>query len=95
MSGTGGGSKQACVHIPFTMYSSTQKIAAGVFSSRLLVLRSSMKVYRGGLGMDWYLALNIVTVPVAFVIGRYSARYRFIRIKRRYRQNVGQFIRGR
>lgn len=45
--------------------------------------------------MDWYLVLNIVTVPVAFVIGRYSARYRFIRIKRRYRQNVGQFIRGR
>lgn len=45
--------------------------------------------------MNWYLVLEIVAVPAAFVLGRYSARYRFIRVKRRYRQNVGEFIRGR
>ena len=45
--------------------------------------------------MDWYLLLGIIAVPSAFVLGRYSARYRFIRVKRRYRQNVGEFIRGR
>ncbi|MCI0182556.1 hypothetical protein MM817_00816 [Acidibacillus sp. S0AB] len=45
--------------------------------------------------MDWYLIGEVVTVPLAFAIGRYSRRYRFIRVKRRYRQDIGEFIRGR
>lgn len=45
--------------------------------------------------MSWYLLAGGFAIPVAFALGRYSARYRFIRIKRRYKQNVGEFIRGR
>lgn len=45
--------------------------------------------------MDLWAVAEVVTVPLVFILGRYSARYRFIRIKRRYRQNVNEFIRGR
>ena len=45
--------------------------------------------------MDWWAVAEVVTVPLVFILGRYSARYRFIRIKRRYKQNVNEFIRGR
>ncbi len=45
--------------------------------------------------MNWLALIDIVTIPAAFALGRYSARFRFVRIKRHYKQNVGEFIRGR
>lgn len=43
----------------------------------------------------WWLTGAIVLIPVSFLAGRYSSRYQFVRIKRHYKQNVGEFIRGR
>lgn len=37
----------------------------------------------------------VISLPVAFFLGRYSARYKFIRVRPRYRQNVREFIRGK
>ena len=45
--------------------------------------------------MNWWAMAEIVTIPLAFLVGRYSRRYSVIRVKRRYRQNVGEYIRGR
>ncbi len=45
--------------------------------------------------MDWWAAACVIIAPVTFSLGRYSARFHFIRVKRRYKQNVGEFIRGR
>lgn len=45
--------------------------------------------------MNGLIILEIVALPIAFAAGRFSVRYRFMRIKRRYKQNVGEFIRGR
>ncbi|GAX91138.1 hypothetical protein [Effusibacillus lacus] len=41
------------------------------------------------------LALALISIPVFFYLGRYSARYRFVRVRPRYRQSVRQFIRGK
>jgi hypothetical protein len=38
--------------------------------------------------------IAVVGIPAAFATGRYSARYRFVRVRRRYRQDVREFIRG-
>ncbi|MCY0902120.1 MAG: hypothetical protein OWU32_08045 [Firmicutes bacterium] len=45
--------------------------------------------------MDWFTGVDLLALPVAFAVGRYSARFRFVRVKKRYKQNVSQFIRGR
>ncbi len=45
--------------------------------------------------MNWWLTGAIALVPAAFLAGRYSSRYQFVRIRRRYKQNVNEFIRGR
>ncbi|WP_018130799.1 hypothetical protein [Effusibacillus pohliae] len=39
--------------------------------------------------------VGIITIPVIFFLGRYSARYKFVRVRPRYRQNVREFIRGK
>ncbi|BCJ87115.1 hypothetical protein [Effusibacillus dendaii] len=39
--------------------------------------------------------LAVIALPVVFVLGRYSSRYRFVRVRPRYRQNVKEFIRGK
>ncbi|MFC4770019.1 hypothetical protein [Effusibacillus consociatus] len=45
--------------------------------------------------MSYNLFLTIISLPVVFFLGRYSARYKFIRVRPRHRQNVRQFIRGK
>ncbi len=45
--------------------------------------------------MNLWLTGAIILIPTAFFAGRYSTRYQFVRIKRRYKQNVNEFIRGR
>lgn len=45
--------------------------------------------------MDWTVIIGLAAILIAFLGGRFSARYRFLRIRRRYKQNVGEFIRGR
>lgn len=45
--------------------------------------------------MNWAALIDIVVIPLAFFAGRYSRRYAVLRIRRRYKQNVGEFIRGR
>jgi len=50
---------------------------------------------KAGEGMDWLTAADVLVIPAAFILGRYSSRFRFIRVRRRYKQDVSQFIRGR
>ncbi len=45
--------------------------------------------------MNWWAAAEVITIPLAFLVGRYSRRYNVIRVKRHYRQDVGHYIRGR
>jgi hypothetical protein len=45
--------------------------------------------------MDWGALIDIVVIPLAFIVGRYSRRYEVLRVRRRYKQDVGDFIRGR
>ena len=45
--------------------------------------------------MNWWAIVDIAVVPLTFLAGRASARYEILRVRRRYRQNVGEFIRGR
>lgn len=45
--------------------------------------------------MNGMLILFSLTIPIIFVLGRYSAKYKFVRVRPRYRQDIRQFIRGR
>lgn len=45
--------------------------------------------------MDWAALVGIIAIPLAFFAGRYSRRYEVLRVRRRYKQDVGDFIRGR
>ncbi|WP_160327171.1 hypothetical protein [Ferroacidibacillus organovorans] len=45
--------------------------------------------------LNWLAILDAISIPAAFVAGRYSTRFRFVRVRRRYKQNVDSFIRGR
>ena len=45
--------------------------------------------------MDWWALSQIITLPVAFVLGHRFSRYTFVHIRRKHKQDIGNFIRGR